>query len=139
LRPSREIKRLHAKNARGGCEKYATGNKLDLNRLFKRFYEGRTIYRKTNEISLSLDKLNVMRTIILKIPDTVDLDDREAKMLLASRLYEKGKLSLGQAAEITGLSKRAFMEILGDYDVSVFNLSPEELDSDIKNAENYSI
>ena len=80
-----------------------------------------------------------MKTIHLNIPDTVDLDDREAKMLLASRLYEKGKLSLGQAAEMVGLSKRAFMEILGDYDVSIFNISEGDLDNDVKNAENYSL
>lgn len=80
-----------------------------------------------------------MKTIQLDIPDTVDLDDREAKMLLVSRLYEKGKLSLGQAAEIVGLSKRAFMEILGDYDVSIFDISEDDLDKDIKNAENYSL
>ena len=59
-----------------------------------------------------------MKTIQLNIPDTVDLDDREAKMLLASRLYEKGKLTLGQAADLVGLSKRAFMELLSDYDVA---------------------
>lgn len=81
----------------------------------------------------------MMKTIHLNIPDTVDLNDREAKMLLASRLYEKGKLSLGQAAELVGLSKRAFMEILGDYDVSSFNISREDLDNDIENAKNYSI
>jgi predicted HTH domain antitoxin len=80
-----------------------------------------------------------MKTIQLNIPDTVDLSDREAKMLLASRLYEKGKLTLGQAAELVGLSKRAFMEILGDYDVSIFNYPLSELENDIKNARNYSL
>jgi len=80
-----------------------------------------------------------MKTIQLNIPDTVDLNDREAKMLLASRLYEKGKLTLGQAAELVGLSKRAFMEILGDYDVSIFNYPPSELENDIKNARDYSL
>ena len=80
-----------------------------------------------------------MKTIELKIPDTVDLNDREAKMLLASRLYEKGKLTLGQAAELVGLSKRTFMELLGDYDVSIFNYPISELDNDIKNAQDYSL
>ena len=80
-----------------------------------------------------------MKTIELHIPDTVELNDREAKMLLASRLYEKGKLTLGQAAELVGLSKRTFMELLGDYDVSVFNDSVSELDNDIKNAHDYSL
>ncbi len=80
-----------------------------------------------------------MKTIQLNIPDAVDLSDREAKMLLASRLYEKGKLTLGQAAEMVGLSKRAFMEILGDYDVSIFNYPLSELENDIKNARNYNL
>lgn len=80
-----------------------------------------------------------MRTIQFNIPETVDLDDREAKMLLASRLYEKGKLTLGQAAQLAGLSKRAFMEILGDYEVSIFNFPVSDLDNDISNARNYSL
>lgn len=80
-----------------------------------------------------------MKTIQFTIPETVDLDDREAKMLLASRLYEKGKLSLGQSAEMVGLSKRAFMEILGDYDVSVFNFPLSELENEIINARDCNI
>jgi predicted HTH domain antitoxin len=87
----------------------------------------------------TFEKRLIMRTIQLNIPDTVDLNDREAKMLLASRLYEKGKLTLGQAAELVGLSKRAFMEILGDYDVSIVNYPLSELENDIKNARDYSL
>lgn len=80
-----------------------------------------------------------MKTLLLNIPDTVDFDDKDALMLIASRLYEKGKLSLGQAAELVGLSKRAFMEILGNYGVSIFNYSSDDLDRDIENAKNYNI
>lgn len=80
-----------------------------------------------------------MKTLTINIPENLDLNDREAKMLLASRLYERGKLSLGQAAELVGLSKRAFMEILFDYDVSVLNYPASDLDNDIKNAQNYSL
>ena len=79
-----------------------------------------------------------MKTIQLNIPDMVDLDEREAKMLLASRLYEKGKVTLGQAADLVGLTKRAFMELLSDYDVAVINYPPSELDDDIVNARNHS-
>ena len=84
-------------------------------------------------------KKTLIKTIQLNIPDTLDLEDREAKILLASRLFEKGKLTLGQAAEFVGLSKRAFMELLGDYDVSIFNYPVSELDNDIKNAQDYSL
>lgn len=78
-----------------------------------------------------------MKTITLNLPDTLDLDATEATMILATRLYEQGKLSLGQAAEMAGYSKRTFMELLGDYGVSVFNLTEEELLNDVQNAARY--
>ncbi|HCZ37739.1 MAG TPA: hypothetical protein DHV26_17605 [Cytophagales bacterium] len=80
-----------------------------------------------------------MKTLVLNIPDTVDLDDNEALLAIASTLYEKGKLTLGQAAELVGISKQAFMEILGTYGVSVFNYSASELDQDVAHAKNYTI
>lgn len=80
-----------------------------------------------------------MKTLTLHIPDLVDLEEREAKMILASRLYEQGKLSSGQAAELAGLSKRAFIELLGNYGVSIFNYPPSDLEKDVKNAENYHL
>ena len=76
-----------------------------------------------------------MKTLTVQIPD--NLDEREAKMLLAAKLYEKGSLSLGQAADLVGYSKRTFMELLGNYEVSVFQYSEAELEKDIQNAQNY--
>ncbi|HET7360845.1 MAG TPA: UPF0175 family protein [Salinimicrobium sp.] len=74
-----------------------------------------------------------MRTIQLNIPDSVDLKDYEFSMIVAAKLYEDSKLSAGQAAEIAGLSKRAFIEMIGKY-VSVFSASTSDLHSDIANA-----
>jgi len=75
-----------------------------------------------------------MRTIQLNIPDEVDLKDYDFSMIVAAKLYEDGKLSSGQAAEIAGLSKRTFLEMLGKYGVSVMSSSIEDLHSDIANA-----
>lgn len=75
-----------------------------------------------------------MKTVNLKIPDTVDLDDKDIAMIVASTLYERGKLSLGQAAELAGLTKRTFVELLGKYDVSIFNYPPSDLVRDVQNA-----
>ena len=80
-----------------------------------------------------------MKTLTVKIPSTVELDESELLLILASKLYEKGKLSLGQAAELAGFSKRAFAEILGKYGVSIFNYSADDLDRDVENAKNYSV
>lgn len=75
-----------------------------------------------------------MKQLTINIPDTIDINEGEAVMLLASGLYEQGKLSVGQAAELAGLSKRAFIELLGKYKVSLFNYPPAELVNDVKNA-----
>lgn len=75
-----------------------------------------------------------MRTIQLNIPDSVDLKDYDFSMIIAVKLYEDEKLSAGQAAEIVGLSKRAFIEMLGKYGVSVFSTSIADLYNDIANA-----
>ena len=80
-----------------------------------------------------------MKTLTLNIPDNLDLDDNEASMLLATKLYEQGKLSLGQAAEMAGFTKRTFMELLSRYNVSVFNYDPLDLENDVKNAGNYHL
>jgi len=75
-----------------------------------------------------------MRHLTISIPDQVDIEDREIKMLVASRLYENGKVTLGQAAELVGLTKRAFTELLGKYNVSIFNAPISDLSQDVKNA-----
>jgi len=75
-----------------------------------------------------------MRTIQINIPDSLDLKDYDFSMIVAAKLYEDAKLSAGQAAQIVGLSKRAFIEMLGKYGVSVFSTSIPDLHSDIANA-----
>jgi predicted HTH domain antitoxin len=75
-----------------------------------------------------------MQVITLNIPDSAKVDAKEAAMLLAASLYEKGKLSLGQAAEVAGLTKRTFAELLGNYGVSIFNYPATDLINDVKNA-----
>lgn len=75
-----------------------------------------------------------MSVFHIKIPDSVKINDFELKMLIASKLFEDGKLSSGQAAEIVGISKRAFIEILGKYNVSIFGYEYGELEEDLKNA-----
>lgn len=79
-----------------------------------------------------------MKTMTINIPAAADVNEREVKMALASKLYEMGKLTLGQGAELAGYSKETFMELLSDYGVSFFNYMPEELYEDVKNAENHS-
>lgn len=75
-----------------------------------------------------------MKVLTLNIPDSLDVDNQDLAMLLATKLYEQGKLSLGQAAELAGLTKRTFAELLGSYNVSIFNYPGSDLSKDVANA-----
>ena len=75
-----------------------------------------------------------MKTLTLNIPDSLDVDAQDLAMILSTRLYERGKLSLGQAAEVAGLTKRTFAELLGKYGVSIFNFPASDLSKDVDNA-----
>jgi predicted HTH domain antitoxin len=75
-----------------------------------------------------------MKTLTINLPDSLEMDDRELVMIVAARLYEQGKLSLGQAAEVAGLTKRTFAELLGSYNVSIFNFPASDLSKDVANA-----
>ena len=71
-----------------------------------------------------------MKHLTLNIPDSLNLNERETKRFLAAKMYESGKLSLGQAADLAGLSKVAFSEILSDYNVSIINYPPSDIAKD---------
>ena len=69
--------------------------------------------------------MKMATTLQIELPSSLSED--EARLLFAVKLFEVGKVSLGQAAKIAELSKRAFMEMLGRYGVPIFNYSAEEL------------
>ena len=69
------------------------------------------------------------RELSVTLPLTISED--EARLLFAVKLYEVGRVSLGQAARLAGFSKRAFIDVLGRHNVPVFDYSPEELQQEI--------
>jgi len=75
-----------------------------------------------------------MGVITLNIPDSANISDKEASTFMAAMLYEKGKLSLGQAAELAGFSKNTFAELLANYGVSIFNYPATDISKDVANA-----
>jgi predicted HTH domain antitoxin len=79
-------------------------------------------------------KNTMLTQLQISVPDFLDIQAEEMKLLLAATLYGQGRLSLGQGAEMAGLSKRAFLEVIGTHGVSVFNQAPESLAADLANA-----
>ncbi|MCX7048740.1 MAG: UPF0175 family protein [Candidatus Sumerlaeota bacterium] len=70
-----------------------------------------------------------MSTLCIELPPEIEVN--EANLLLAIKLWETKKLSLGQAAKVAGYSKRAFMEILGKYGIPVFAYPAEDLEREM--------
>ncbi|MBI4524883.1 MAG: UPF0175 family protein [Deltaproteobacteria bacterium] len=73
-----------------------------------------------------------MSQTTIAIPPSVTED--EAKLYLAMKLFEVGRLSCGQAAELAGYFKRTFMELLGKHGVAVMDYPSTELQDDLRNA-----
>jgi predicted HTH domain antitoxin len=69
-----------------------------------------------------------MVTIPVAIPLLGSVSADEARLFLALKLFEIGRLSCGQAADLVGYSKRTFMELLGKHSVAVFDYAAAELD-----------
>lgn len=71
----------------------------------------------------------MIKELQLQLPPEVEVE--EARLMLAMKLYETGRLSLGQAAKLGGYSKRTFMELLGKNGVAVFDYPAEDLEQEM--------
>src|SRR5947207_477166 len=66
----------------------------------------------------------------LTIPIPLSVTEDEARLYLAIKLFEVGRLSCGEAAELAGYSKRTFMELLGKHGVAFMAYPAQELQDD---------
>ncbi len=71
--------------------------------------------------------------ISVNLPE-INIKEDEVKLLLAIKLLEDGIVSLGKAAEITGYSEKAFVEILLHRGIPPIKYSNLDLDKELKNA-----
>ena len=60
--------------------------------------------------------------------------EQEARMAMAVKLFELGRLTSGQAAQLAGLARVEFIMNLHQYGVSPIQITPEELAEDFANA-----
>ncbi len=73
---------------------------------------------------------SIMTHLTVDLPPGVPAD--EARLAMAVKLYELGRLSLGQAATAAGFSKRAFMEMLGKLGVPVIAYPARDLEDELR-------
>jgi predicted HTH domain antitoxin len=73
-------------------------------------------------------------TMTVEVPESAGLTEQSLKEYLAAKLYGDGTLSLFEAAAMAGMKKWDFPKVLKHFGVPYFNLTPEELARDIRNA-----
>ena len=73
-------------------------------------------------------------SIQIDIPDSLRVTEFELKMHLVARLFDQRLITSGQGAAIVGISKQAFIEVLGQYGVSIFQYDIDEIMEDFDNA-----
>ena len=80
-----------------------------------------------------------MTTITIDLPEmlfsarykTPDEFVQEMRIAAAVKWYELEQVSQGKAAEIAGLTRADFIQVLSHYQVSPFQITPEELAEEV--------
>ncbi len=72
--------------------------------------------------------------LLWALQEEPDQFEAEARLLLAIKLYETGRLSTGLAAQLAQVPRSAFIFLLGQHGLSPFGETPEELEDDLNNA-----
>lgn len=72
----------------------------------------------------------------MRLPESLKLSEAEfsseARLLLAAKLYEPGRLSTGMAAELAGLDRLKFLDALARFGVPAISLLDEEITREIE-------
>jgi predicted HTH domain antitoxin len=82
------------------------------------------------------------KTLTLEYPDTLPDSlhmspsefEREARLSMGVKLFETGRLSSGQAAQLAGISRLQFLYELGQFGMSAIQLTLEELEEEVASA-----
>jgi len=79
-------------------------------------------------------KIDVPSEVLWALQQEPEEFQREARVALAVKLYETGKLTTGLASKLAGVPRITFMFLLGRYGLSPFGQEPEELKEDLAHA-----
>jgi predicted HTH domain antitoxin len=87
-----------------------------------------------SKVFMSMVQIDVPNEVLISLKESPETISQELSILAAVKLFELGKLSSGRSAQLAGMSRVEFLNALGQYHVSPFMLTAEELEHDIENA-----
>lgn len=61
--------------------------------------------------------------------------ERQVRLMAALKMFELGKLSMGMAARLAGMSRIDFLDVCSQYEIPVTDASDEELASEVARIE----
>lgn len=71
--------------------------------------------------------------VTVTLPE-LNIKEDELKILLATKLFEEGVVSLGKASEIAGYSEKAFAEVLVHKGIAPIKYANLDLNKELSNA-----
>lgn len=71
--------------------------------------------------------------VTVTLPE-LNIKEDELKILLATKLFEEGVVSLGKASEIAGYSEKAFAEVLMHKGIAPIKYRTTDLNKELSNA-----
>ena len=72
--------------------------------------------------------------LLLFLKESPEEFESEARLLLAVKFYEMGRVSTGMAAQLAGMPRVAFILTLSRFGLSPIGVEPSELAGDLANA-----
>jgi predicted HTH domain antitoxin len=75
--------------------------------------------------------VSVSDTLVLALNQSVNEIATAMRQQYAMKMFQEGKLTLGQSAEFCGVSYRDFMDMLSDAGIPVADYGADELDAEL--------
>ena len=72
--------------------------------------------------------------LLLSLKEDRNEFEQEARLLLAIKLFEMGRVSTGMAAQLAGMERVAFMFTLERFGLSPVGVEPDDLEQDLANS-----
>ncbi len=88
-----------------------------------------------------MDNLTVSLDLPRNLLDALDVPQEELprrlRTLVTVALFQEGKISTGKGAEILGISKLEFIQLLAKHGIDYFTESPSELIAEVKDLDSF--